>query len=201
MSAPSLLLALHSSTERFGVAVLDPSVGELPQPAVFDDGRGLSNTLLKRVESVLPAPRWPGLQGLAVATGPGGFTGTRLTVVMARTLAQQLRVPLVGVSSFTFLLAVSCWAFSISYSPPVRVEGALQVPIVFDNGTDLVVAQASSDFADGAIAPTLDQIAANLRPGGRNREVRVRLRQLQAVSEGTSRPVVLGETKRDFSQG
>ena len=112
-----------------------------------------------------------------------------------------LRFRLVGVSSFTFLLAVSCWAFSISYSPPVRLEGAVQVPIVFDNGTDLVVAQASIDFPKEAITPTLNQIAANLRPGGRNAEVRVRLRQLQAVSEGTSKPVVLGETKRDFSQG
>ena len=112
-----------------------------------------------------------------------------------------LRFRLVGVSSFTFLLAVSCWAFSISYSPPVRLEGAVQVPIVFDNGTDLVVAQASSDFQQKAVTPTLNQIAANLRPGGRNTEVRVRLRQLQAVSEGTSKPVVLGETKRDFSQG
>ena len=112
-----------------------------------------------------------------------------------------LRFRLVGVSSFTFLLAVSCWAFSISYSPPVRLEGAVQVPIVFDNGTDLVVAQASSDFQQEAVTPTLNQIAANLRPGGRNTEVRVRLRQLQAISEGTSKPVVLGETKRDFSQG
>jgi tRNA threonylcarbamoyladenosine biosynthesis protein TsaB len=112
MSAPSLLLALHSSTERFGVAVLDPNVGDLPQPAVFDDGRALSNTLLKRVESVLPAPRWSGLQGLAVATGPGGFTGTRLTVVMARTLAQQLRVPLVGVSSFALMAARLCGRLS-----------------------------------------------------------------------------------------
>ena len=112
-----------------------------------------------------------------------------------------LRFRLVGVSSFTFLLAVSCWAFSISYSPPVRLEGAVQVPIVFDNGTDLVVAQASSDFQQEAVTPTLNQIAANLRPGGRNTEVRVRLRQIQAVSEGTSKPVVLGETKRDFSQG
>jgi len=112
-----------------------------------------------------------------------------------------LRFRLVGVSSFTFLLAVSCWAFSISYSPPVRIEGAVQVPIVFDNGTDLVVAQASSGFAQEAITPTLNQIAANLRPGGRNMEVRVRLRQLQTESEGSSRPVVLGETKRDFSQG
>ena len=125
MSDPSLLLALHSSTERFGVAVLDQRVldptvldstvldptqgptplGHEPRWAVFDDGRALSNTLLRRVESVLPAPRWSGLQGLAVATGPGGFTGTRLTVVMARTLAQQLGVPLLGVSSFALMAA------------------------------------------------------------------------------------------------
>ena len=35
-----------------------------------------------------------------VATGPGGFTGTRLTVVLARTLAQQLQIPLHGFGSF-----------------------------------------------------------------------------------------------------
>ena len=108
MSDPSLLLALHSSTERFGVAVLDSSAGVPAQQAVFDDGRALSNTLLRRVESVLPAPRWSGLQGLAVATGPGGFTGTRLTVVMARTLAQQLGVPLLGISSFALMAARLC---------------------------------------------------------------------------------------------
>ena len=127
--------------------------------------------------------------------------GLSVLTVAAFVTSWGVRFRLVGVSSFTFLLAVSCWAFSISYSPPVRVEGALQVPIVFDNGSDLVVAQASSDFEQAAITPTLNQIAANLRPGGRNMEVRVRLRQLQAVSDGTSRPIVLGETKRDFSQG
>ena len=127
--------------------------------------------------------------------------GLSVLTVVACVTRWGMRFRLVGVSSFTFLLAVSCWAFSISYSPPVRVEGARQVPIVFDNGTDLVVAQASNDFEQEAITPTLNQIAENLRPGGRSREVRVRLRQLQAVSEGTSKPVVLGETKRDFSQG
>ena len=127
--------------------------------------------------------------------------GLSVLTVVAFVTRWGLRFRLVGVSSFTFLLAVSCWAFSISYSPPVSIEGAVQVPIVFDNGTDLVVAQASSGFAQEAITPTLNQIAANLRPGGRNLEVRVRLRQLQTESEGSSRPVVLGETKRDFSQG
>ena len=95
------------------------------------------------------------------------WSGLGLSVLTVIAFASRwgLRFRLVGVSSFTFLLAVSCWAFSISYSPPVRVEGALQVPIVFDNSSDLVVAQASSDFEQEAITPTLSQIAANLHPG------------------------------------
>jgi Protein of function (DUF2518). len=49
-----------------------------------------------------------------------------------------VRFRLVGVTSFTLLLAVSCWAFSVSYQPPVIVEGAVRAPVVFDNGNDLV---------------------------------------------------------------
>ena len=105
MSEHAPLLALHSSSERFGVAVLDSRAADGVRWAVFDDGRALSNTLLKRVESVLPSAQWAGLRGLAVATGPGGFTGTRLTVVMARTLAQQLECPLLGVSSYALMAA------------------------------------------------------------------------------------------------
>ncbi len=127
--------------------------------------------------------------------------GLSLITLIAFLMRWGLRFRLVGVSSFTFLLAVSCWAFSISYAPPIRIEGAQQVPIVFDNGINLVVAQAVNGFPQEAITPTLQQVAANLRPGGRNVEVRVRLRQLQSVDEGTSRPVVLGETIRDFRQG
>ena len=67
---------------------------------LFPLGRDLSSGLLESVESLLPASSWPQLSRLAVATGPGGFTGTRLTVVLARTLAQQLAIPLDGLGSF-----------------------------------------------------------------------------------------------------
>ena len=104
MSTDPLLLALHSTTERFGVALQDPERQQTSLAcAVFDDGRGLSNSLFDRVEMLLPAERWPALQGLAVATGPGGFTGTRLSVVLARTLSQQLGCPLLGVSSYALM--------------------------------------------------------------------------------------------------
>ncbi len=109
MDAPAWGLALHSSSEVLGVALQSLLEPETP-PLIhtFPLGRRLSNDLLACVEEVLPACRWPQLARLAVATGPGGFTGTRLTVVMARTLAQQLALPLDGVSSF-LLVARRLW--------------------------------------------------------------------------------------------
>jgi tRNA threonylcarbamoyl adenosine modification protein YeaZ len=104
MTALPLLLALHSCSNSFGMALLDPEQpGAGPLVQVHPDGRGLSNSLISRVQALLPPERWPQLQGLAVATGPGGFTGTRLSVVMARTMAQQLACPLLGVSSYSLM--------------------------------------------------------------------------------------------------
>lgn len=97
------LLALHSSSETLGLALQRLGGQEPPRLAAFPLGRGLSAALLTCVESVLPAPQWPCLGRLAVATGPGGFTGTRLTVALARTLAQQLGLPLDGVGSFRLI--------------------------------------------------------------------------------------------------
>jgi len=102
----SVLLALHSSSPALGVGVLDLEQPGLPAAIEsFDLGRGLANGLLDCIEQLLPAERWPQIARLAVATGPGGFTGTRLTVVLARTLAQQLSCPLDGVSSFALIAA------------------------------------------------------------------------------------------------
>lgn len=98
----TLVLALHSSSEVLGVGVAILGVPGC-QCQVFPLGRSLSNHLFEAVEAVLPAGRWPQIGRLAVALGPGGFTGTRLTVVMARTLAQQLAVPLDGVGSFLLM--------------------------------------------------------------------------------------------------
>jgi tRNA threonylcarbamoyl adenosine modification protein YeaZ len=102
----SWLLALHSSSPVLGVGLLDLArPDQPPRLEAFDLGRGLSNHLIGCLEMVLPASRWGELARLAVATGPGGFTGTRLTVVLARTLAQQLNLPLDGISSFQLVAA------------------------------------------------------------------------------------------------
>ena len=113
------------------------------------------------------------------------------------------RFRLVGVTSFTALLAISCWAFSVSYVPRISVPGAVQVPIVYDNGGDLVVAAAPAGLAPEAVAPTVEQVARNLRASGRvspTGVVRVRLRGLDNDVEGRSTPKVLAEAQRDLAR-
>ena len=103
-SPPQLLLALHSSTETFGVASVDfNDLKNTKRIATFPIGRNLSNTIFTCIEEVLPATSWKNLRRLAVATGPGGFTGTRISVVIARTLSEQLNCHLDGISSFELM--------------------------------------------------------------------------------------------------
>jgi len=139
---------------------------------------------------------------LVAGTWLGAASGVLAVLTIAGFLARWgIRFRLVGITSFTALLALSCLAFSVSYNPRVSVPGAIQVPVVFDNGTDLVIAAAPASLEAEAVAPTLEQVARNLRGGGRGSggEVRVRLRRVEAVEPGLARPVVLAETTRDLA--
>ena len=45
----------------------------------------------------------------------------------------------------------------------VKIEGAKYIPIVYDNGFDLIIAKANIDFPLEAIEPTLKQLSENLK--------------------------------------
>lgn len=115
-----------------------------------------------------------------------------------------IRFRLVGVTSFTALLAISCLAFAVSYVPRVSVAGALAVPIVYDNGGDLVVAASTAEVPREAWGPTAEQVARNLRGSGRtgaDGHVRVRLRRIEPLDAERGRPVILAEADRDLATG
>ncbi len=140
---------------------------------------------------LLVAAKWLGIaSGLLILATVAGFV-----------LRWGIRFRLVGITSFTGLLAISCLAFSISYTPRVTISGAVVAPVVFDGGGDRVIAAAPGNLAQDAIGPTVIQVASNLHGGGRatsDGRVRVRLRSIEAVGEGVGRPVVLAEAVRDL---
>ena len=105
-----------------------------------------------------------------------------------------------GATIFSLLLSLSSWAFMQSYSEKVVVEGARYVPIVYDNGFDLVIAKAEDNFPEEAIKPTLQQLSDNLRKGSRSGAyVKIKLRKLEKISDEISKPVVIGETEKILS--
>ena len=130
-----------------------------------------------------------------------GGSGLGVLTVLAYLFSWGIKFRLTGITIFTLLLSASCWAFDQSYTPPLKVEGYKYAPIVYDNGFDLVVAQASNDFPEDAIKPTLLQIAGNLKGGGRNgAKVKVRLRKIESAGNGIDQPIVLGEIINDLKE-
>ena len=100
-SKSKYLLALHSCSESFGIAVQDIENPEkIIKSEVFNIGRLLSNKLFSCIEKILPRKFWKQIIRISVAKGPGSFTSTRLTISMARTIAQQIDCPLDSISSF-----------------------------------------------------------------------------------------------------
>jgi len=143
---------------------------------------------------LLVAARWLALAALALL----------LLTVAGFVSRWGIRFRLVGVTSFTALLAISCAAFAVSYTPRVTVPGAVVVPVVYDNGSDLVIAAAPADLPPSAFAPSVQQVAENLRGSGRSSAdglVHVRLRRVEAQQDGLSKPVVLAEATRNLATG
>ena len=100
-SKSKYLLALHSCSESFGIAIKDTENPEkIIKSEVFNIGHSLSNKLFSCVEKILPRKFWKQIIRISLAKGPGSFTSTRLTVSMARTIAQQIECSLDSISTF-----------------------------------------------------------------------------------------------------
>ena len=105
---------------------------------------------------------------------------------------------IIGATIFSLLLSLSSWAFIQSYSEKVVIENAKYLPIVYDNGFDLIIAKAEDDFPEESIEPTLKQLLGNLSKGSRaGANVKIKMRKLEKISEGVSKPVVIGEVQKN----
>ncbi|NNU91574.1 tRNA (adenosine(37)-N6)-threonylcarbamoyltransferase complex dimerization subunit type 1 TsaB [Anoxybacillus sp. CHMUD] len=99
------VLAIDTSTFVMGVAVVDGQIvkGEM----ITNLKKNHSIRVMPAIESLLQEcdvnPQ--DLDRIVVAKGPGSYTGVRIGVTIAKTLAWTLNIPLVGVSSLEVMAA------------------------------------------------------------------------------------------------
>ncbi|KAA0968566.1 tRNA (adenosine(37)-N6)-threonylcarbamoyltransferase complex dimerization subunit type 1 TsaB [Aureimonas fodinaquatilis] len=94
-----LCLALNTAGELCATAVYDIEKQELLSSCEADIGRGHADLLMEQVAEVLGGAGcdYSQLSKIAVANGPGSFTGLRVGISAARGLALALNIPAVGI--------------------------------------------------------------------------------------------------------
>ena len=111
-------LAFHTATPELGLAISNFAGDSRCQ--TWNLGRSLATDLHQHLVEFIGQQTWADLAFIAVAKGPGGFTGTRMGMVTARTLAQQLDIPVFAIST----LAAVAWA----QPPPAKGLLELEPP-------------------------------------------------------------------------
>jgi tRNA threonylcarbamoyladenosine biosynthesis protein TsaB len=102
-------LALHTTTEVLSLAIAqveqqqeqdgdrsNHSLVSLKQQS-WQLGRDLSTQLHSLLAEFMDSYDWSDLAFIAIAKGIGGFTGTRIGIVLARTLGEQLAIPVYAI--------------------------------------------------------------------------------------------------------
>jgi len=104
------VLAVETSSLAGGVALLDDD--RLVAEYLLDVSVTHSERLLSAVDRVLGDARWTPreLTGLAVAVGPGSFTGLRIAISTVKGLALALGVPIAAVPTLDAMAAALPWA-------------------------------------------------------------------------------------------
>ncbi|MBS0620255.1 MAG: tRNA (adenosine(37)-N6)-threonylcarbamoyltransferase complex dimerization subunit type 1 TsaB [Verrucomicrobia bacterium] len=102
-------LLIDTSSEHCILALL--SHGEVVRQEVFLHKNNLSKELMPAIETLLMGQP---LDSIAVGTGPGSYTGTRVGVAVARSLAFALQIPLQGFCSLLLFLPEALGTFLIT---------------------------------------------------------------------------------------
>ena len=98
------LLAIDTSTDMASIALYRPGEGVLAEQSWLS-GREQTTQLLPNVQRLMTLSnvRTEDLSGVAVATGPGSFSGVRIGLSTAKSLAYSLGIPLWGIPSLDAL--------------------------------------------------------------------------------------------------
>lgn len=169
------LLALDGALGRFSAAAMrdgaPPVSGSIEATAALEEGLALAAEVLSRAGLGAES-----LDRIVVGVGPGGFTGTRIALSYAKSLAQGWQLPLVPVDSFAILDA----AYGRPNGPRIAVvsgrKGVVSVALQGIGSTkrasgyiaEAVAALGSPAPGEVAVLGAMEDVLAALREAGWN---------------------------------
>lgn len=159
-SPEPLLLGIETAGSRCSVALARGGTVLASESRPLRHGHG--EALIPMLDRVMAeAALSPGdLDIVAVATGPGGFTGIRVGLAAAQGIALATRARLIGISGFAAV------AHALRRDAPRRAAGALLVALD-SRRDDLYIQLFAQDFMTPLLAADAmlpDRLAEHLRP-------------------------------------
>ena len=147
---PDYGLAFHTTSSQLGLAISNFQ-GDC-RLKTWDLGRDLSSHLHSCLGEFIAPQTWNDLKFIAVAKGPGSFTSSRIGMVTARTLAQQLEIPLFAIST----LAGAAWSVYTQKGFDEKNNSFLPVQMDARRGELFVAIYEPSENNSGLVARLAD---------------------------------------------
>jgi tRNA threonylcarbamoyladenosine biosynthesis protein TsaB len=147
-----LLLGINTATPHMAMALVEDGI--LLGETIQEVSNAHSEAIFVHLETLMG---WSGrtradLKGLAVAVGPGGFTGLRTGLTLAKTLSQALRIPAYGIDTLE--------ALATQFPGPGLVSAMLDArrELVFA-GLYRVIGETTETVKAGALYPIAEWMA------------------------------------------
>ena len=151
-------LLMDTSGTYCVLALADEADGTVQAVSIFEGRRTLSRRLMGEIDSLLTRNglTLPNLSALAVGLGPGSFTGVRVGVTTAKTLAQVTGKPLVGIGTLD--------AYAAVWSAP---GGTRLVPVLPSRKGEVYAAKyQNGECVEAPVAESVDTLAERLTKMG-----------------------------------
>ncbi|MCP4566740.1 MAG: tRNA (adenosine(37)-N6)-threonylcarbamoyltransferase complex dimerization subunit type 1 TsaB [FCB group bacterium] len=95
-----IIMGIDSSTDRLAVGLAEGQT--ILAEKTLDSSREHASRIIGVINDILneASVTKDRIEGIAVAIGPGSFTGLRIGLAVAKGMAYSLKIPLVGISTF-----------------------------------------------------------------------------------------------------